>query len=428
LRRLLASGESAGPQPPAAPTGLAADAGDRRVTLSWKKNGESDLTGYCVYRGEAKAGPFQLQNAAPLKTNSLAQTGLANGKTYWFRVCAVNAAGLESAPSAPAAATPAAPAAATYTVRGRVTLDGKGLAGVSVSGGGASGATAADGSYVLERLAAGTHTVAASRGGYLFSAPQKVTVGPDRAGVDFTARAEETGLSVGGRVTVDGKPVAGVTVGWFNSKGKKTKTGDDGRYLLTGFEAGTYRLEAALDGYHFAPQEVTLTASRSDAHFRGERTYTISGRVVWAGEGAAGVTVAWYGSNGKKTKTDDDGNYVLAGSVAGAYRVEATKAGYRWAPQTVTVGPSRSGVDFIQAETYAISGRVTRKGRPVRGARVVVRGTGRQARTAANGTYRLDGLDAGTYVVVAKKAAMKFPKRTVTVGPSRSGVTLASRK
>jgi hypothetical protein len=105
---------------------------------------------------------------------------------------------------------PQAPAPSTYSISGTVASDGSGLAGATVAAGSAAASTDASGKYVLTGLAAGTYTVSASRSGYTFSAAQSVTVGPDRAGVNFTATAVlpsgfVKGINFGGGgVTIEG--------------------------------------------------------------------------------------------------------------------------------------------------------------------------------------------------------------------------------
>jgi fibronectin type 3 domain-containing protein len=99
---------------PAAPTGLAATAGNAQVGLSW--NAVAGATGYNVYRSTT-SGSFGTTpvNATPLTSASFTNTGLTNGTQYFFVVRAVNASG-QSPSSTQVAATPAAPpAGATFT-------------------------------------------------------------------------------------------------------------------------------------------------------------------------------------------------------------------------------------------------------------------------------------------------------------------------
>src|SRR5262245_2039011 len=75
---------------PAAPTGLTATAGDGSVRLNWTAS--AGATSYSVLRGATPGG----QGATPVgtsTTNTLTDTGLTNGTTYYYKVTASNASG-----------------------------------------------------------------------------------------------------------------------------------------------------------------------------------------------------------------------------------------------------------------------------------------------------------------------------------------------
>ncbi len=88
---------------PAAPTSVAAVAGNALVAVSWDTAADADS--YNVYwataSGSGTAGTLNSDAAAPF-----VHTGLTNGTTYFYVVTAVNAAG-ESDPSDEVSATPA---------------------------------------------------------------------------------------------------------------------------------------------------------------------------------------------------------------------------------------------------------------------------------------------------------------------------------
>jgi hypothetical protein len=100
--RILTAGEIAalGGTPPAAPTGLAAIAGDAQVALSW--NASATATHYHVKRSTTGGGYVTIATNASL---TFANTGLANGTLYYFVVSAVNASG-EGVNSAEVSARP----------------------------------------------------------------------------------------------------------------------------------------------------------------------------------------------------------------------------------------------------------------------------------------------------------------------------------
>lgn len=90
------------PPAPAPPSDLSAKAGNERVILTWA--GSMSATEYNVFRGTTSGG----ESATPivqLSATSYTNTGLTNGKTYYYVVRAVNAAGTSKA-SNQASATP----------------------------------------------------------------------------------------------------------------------------------------------------------------------------------------------------------------------------------------------------------------------------------------------------------------------------------
>jgi acid phosphatase type 7 len=94
-------------QRPAAPT-LSATAGDGAVNLSWSApaDGGAAITAYNIYRGTATGAETLLKSVA--NVTSTADTTVANGTKYYYRVAAVNSVG-EGTLSNEVSATPAAP-------------------------------------------------------------------------------------------------------------------------------------------------------------------------------------------------------------------------------------------------------------------------------------------------------------------------------
>ncbi|MBW8863970.1 MAG: hypothetical protein JF609_03420, partial [Verrucomicrobia bacterium] len=87
--------------PPAAPTNLTASAGNALVTLSWAD--APSATSYNVKRALVSGGPYTtITNVA---TTTFTDTSVANGRTYYYVISAVNGTG-ESTNSTPAGASP----------------------------------------------------------------------------------------------------------------------------------------------------------------------------------------------------------------------------------------------------------------------------------------------------------------------------------
>jgi gliding motility-associated-like protein len=76
--------------PPAAPTGLVAKAGNRRVTLTWTPNTEPDMKSYWVYRSTT-SGSYDVTLATVTHpTTKYIDTGLTNEVTYYYVLRAVD--------------------------------------------------------------------------------------------------------------------------------------------------------------------------------------------------------------------------------------------------------------------------------------------------------------------------------------------------
>ncbi|HEX5631701.1 MAG TPA: fibronectin type III domain-containing protein, partial [Gemmatimonadales bacterium] len=91
-----------------APASVAASgATDTSMVITW--SAVAGAAGYHLYRGDARV------NAAPLTATTATDSGLAPGTTYAWTVTALDAAGAESARSAPATGTTTGAAVACFT-------------------------------------------------------------------------------------------------------------------------------------------------------------------------------------------------------------------------------------------------------------------------------------------------------------------------
>lgn len=146
-------------------------------------------------------------------------------------------------------------------------------------------------------------------------------------------------------------------------------------------------------------------------------TGTISGTVTDSVYGVEGATVSvMVDGTGYRATTAEDGTYSIADVPAGTgYAVAAAKAGYRGASATdvVVKANETTTVDLTltaipPAESAGIiSGTVTDSVYGIEGASVsvFVDGAGYQATTAADGTFSISDVPAGTgYAVTASKA------------------------
>jgi hypothetical protein len=98
--------------PPAAPTGLAATAGDGTVALDWDTHldPDNDLDGYMVYRSTVSGGLYDtVLTPSPIAAINFDDTSVVNGVPYYYVVTAVDDSGNESDDSNEASATPSGP-------------------------------------------------------------------------------------------------------------------------------------------------------------------------------------------------------------------------------------------------------------------------------------------------------------------------------
>jgi fibronectin type 3 domain-containing protein len=92
--------------PPAAPTGITAQAGDKQVSLVWTANAETDLDRYDVYRSTTPGGPYVKINVAPVLAPNYTDTSVTNNTAYYYAIKAVDKASNAASYSLEAAATP----------------------------------------------------------------------------------------------------------------------------------------------------------------------------------------------------------------------------------------------------------------------------------------------------------------------------------
>ncbi|MFM2152104.1 MAG: hypothetical protein RL199_539, partial [Pseudomonadota bacterium] len=186
----------------------------------------------------------------------------------------------------------------------------------------------------------------------------------------------------------------------------------DGRFAFSGLAAGTYVLSAEApstkEGRVWAGVDVKDAATSSAGTLTLTPAGSLAGRVVLpTGEPAAGVVV-YVPGEAALTTTNAEGRYRLDRLGVGPHDVWAAASGYatgRLDGATVRYREEAAAPDLqlTLADTGrgALAGRVSVTGAPDgAGVSVVAVGpTGRATTTAPDGTWRLDGLTAGRWVV-----------------------------
>lgn len=263
-------------------------------------------------------------------------------------------------------------------------------------------------------------------------APGKVTVWVEHA--DYTTRKENAVLAEGGSSveialshgsTLGGvvfsetrQPVPGASValqGGAPGGGDETTTDAAGRFRFDHLSPARYKLRASLTGQSSEPAEAVVVEGEpaSDVTLVLSGGATLRGTVSGLPETLrGGVTVS---ANGPRefwatVRTGPDGRFELSGVPAGQISVRASAGDFasgttRSANASVTVaeGQTEAEVEIVFEGDGALSGRVTRGGKPVADARIVAGAarTGRSAsgRTDETGAYRIEGLTPGEYEV-----------------------------
>ncbi|MGI5817193.1 MAG: carboxypeptidase regulatory-like domain-containing protein [Armatimonadota bacterium] len=152
----------------------------------------------------------------------------------------------------------------TYSIAGRITRDGAGVAGVTVSDGTRTAVTDAEGRYTIAEVPSGSYTVTPSRdadgdGRQDFTytpASRSVTVdGAAVGGVNFTATLVT--YSISGTITDSrGRAVSGVVV---SAGAASAITNEAGQYTISGVSPSTVAVTPAKAGMAFDPEMIEVT-------------------------------------------------------------------------------------------------------------------------------------------------------------------------
>jgi hypothetical protein len=268
----------------------------------------------------------------------------------------------------------------------------------------ASAETAGDGSFRLDGLPTGPRSFVAVRRGFRKQV-RDLDVRPGENRLDFRL---EPGVSVSGRVVDrDGAPVPGVSV---SLQGGTTFPGQavsepDGSFVLPGVSADTYQLHAQKEGYADRRIEGVLVANEPVAglEVRLLPPGAIRGRILGL-DFAALSSVLVLATNDMtpiEASVDFAGNYRIDDLAPGDWTVTAM-AGSRLQQGLARVEAGAETVlDLELGAGHRLTGRVLSGGRPMARATVVLggreSGSGGLSTTGLDGSFRFDGLAAGTY-------------------------------
>jgi protocatechuate 3,4-dioxygenase beta subunit len=320
------------------------------------------------------------------------------------------------------------------------TISGKPIVGaeVSISSNAMLKAKSdAEGKYELMGFGTVRARVNVKAKGYLRS---RTYVTPNAEGGDITQDIKlRRGGSASGKVLdPTGKPVAGAKVSasahrLFQGGEYVFTTADDGTFLAEGLNPGQVNLYAYATG--FAPgstlNSATVVAGEvtPDLEIRLKVPGNLTGKVLDAlGEPIDGVNVQIWPINQRgirspvyrpvPVQTQADGVFTHPDLASGTYGVRVEKKGYTSQIRqnlVVSEGGSLTCVDFTLQKGSFIAGKVVdTDGKPV--AAATVRAHAQQvatrvwqrvtAQTKEDGTFRLEGLQEGTYYLRASKTGL----------------------
>jgi hypothetical protein len=323
---------------------------------------------------------------------------------------------------------------------GRVTSpDGTPLAGAVVrqtfgnnpmramammSGNELAATTEANGEYTIEAVEPGEKTFMFTHPDYL-PTTKTVDVNGREARLDAQLGA---GLNVTGMVVTEaGAPVAEATVRAISASGSASsaRSGAGGAFTFDRLAPGRYTITASKPGLADGVLRDYEISAGSQVRIAMKSGGTLFGHVTGLSEAdLAQAMVEVRGSEGYATAPlDTAGNYRLEGAPTGTLRVVATvMRGFdrrSTQPKNVELasGDARQ-LDLEFRTDTAVTGRVTRDGRPVTNANVMFspRRGGVQAAasvaTDSNGAYTVAGLSDGEYNVVVMDMQRGAPYST----------------
>ena len=311
-----------------------------------------------------------------------------------------------------------------------------------------------DGTFEIDGLEPRAYAVAASQPDYS-PASGRVEIPVDQDVTDFVIHMSKGGVLTGLVRDAQKQTVPNVQVLIAKmpmSGGPQTaSTGGDGRYTFDKLPPGDYIvMKAPAPG-----QPLTLSSGMKQATVReGETTefdlddasaINLTGRVLRAGQPVAGAVLFFsFGTPGegspvdlRTSKTDEAGRYQVGLDKPGPYSVVVSTGGFMGggaAAVPIVVPDDPNPVVDINAKAAAISGHVQGPdGKPVSGAIVTATGTSaagggsHQLRDATepDGSYRIDGVEAGAYRVAVAAAGFRNaenPSVAVTADTETPGI------
>ncbi len=220
--------------------------------------------------------------------------------------------------------------------------------------------------------------------------------------------------------------------------------GEDKVWRADGVLPGTYSINVGCEGKQSRAKYAPVVVATKDVTglvWEVDDGATVKGRVLDAvGKPVEGASVFARSTGGDARSrasysgdlSEPDGAYVLAGLKAGTYKLEVlTDAGVAPTEGYPVEVPGLETItkDLVLAAGGSIAGTVTDEtGKPVANATIMatsgaqrMRFSGRENRTDAAGAYRIEGLNPGTYRVVATRGWLQQLRKPGSNDDARQG-------
>lgn len=289
-----------------------------------------------------------------------------------------------------------------------------------------------DGTFAIDGVPVGSHTLSVSAPGYVMARIPNVNVESGKS-VDDVEAALERGVRVSGRVTGPNGAAGGVLVRvdpTTSTHGAAmndpfTLTGEDGEYLLDSVDPGPTTLAFSRSGLLTVRKNVTLSGSSAEVDAQLGAGSSIAGVVVLdSGAPVANAEVharSAVEATDTSALTDESGTFAIAGVAAGHYEITAARAGLGSATLRDVEIPAAGTLRIQMKRGGVIEGRLTGlTPAELHGTTVQAWSTGGGNASASadeSGRYRVDGAPAGT---VRVSASARTPAGSVRNAATKS--------
>lgn len=242
-----------------------------------------------------------------------------------------------------------------YKIEGRITENGTGLSGVTITANSYSTTSDINGYYIFTNLPSGNYTITPYKENYIFTPPStSIVLNSDITNVNFSASL--TNFTISGVVLEGNEGISGVKISIGNDV---VYTDSFGRFALSNLSTKSYIIIPSKDGYVFTPPvlSVNLTNNVTNIVFTSKGIYTIYGTILRNGLPVSGVRVSAGIYSGV---TDNAGNYKIESVSPKTHKIIPFKEGFNFDPPSYDINVTRDifSLNYIALKSISITGYV----------------------------------------------------------------------